>query len=148
MIHGTQAPTRYAVRQVLDQELQKTKRLRDAASRQARFNGSGNGAVALSSSEEAPALHFGYGYGNKDNNAAAAAAAKQGLPAVIVKKDFFGRVIKTEVRPLQGTDENGERRPGDEPLGKGETKVWVTFHEGLNNAVRKPLTLDELVRGL
>lgn len=142
VIHGTQAPTRYAVRQVLDQELQKTKLMRDATSRQARFRAGGVGGAAGGLLGMGDHLHFG---SNKENAKAAAAAAKQqGMPAVRVKKDFFGRIIKTEARPLQEGDGNS----GDEPLGKAETKVWVTFHEGLNNAVRKPLMLDELMRGL
>ena len=28
-----------------------------------------------------------------------------------------------------------------------ERKVWVSFHEGFSNAVRKPITLEELMRG-
>lgn len=66
----------------------------------------------------------------------------------VVKKDFFGRVIVEKVQPLYDTDGNG----GDQKRGKqaeaAERKVWVTFHEGLNNAVRKPLTLEEFLRGL
>lgn len=71
------------------------------------------------------------------------------LPAILVKKDFFGRVIKSDPKPLQETDGNSARKPRrDETLGKGENNVWVTFNEGMSNAVRKPLTLDELLRGL
>jgi len=71
------------------------------------------------------------------------------LPIIPVKKDFFGRVIvKTDVQPLQEGDGNlnGKKVKAEEPI--GENKVWVTFHEGLNNAVRKPITLDDLFRGL
>ncbi|KAI0599975.1 hypothetical protein F4775DRAFT_83925 [Biscogniauxia sp. FL1348] len=139
VILGTQAPTRYAVRQVLDQELQRAKTLREASARQARFRASNPTAT-----EEAI-------FHDKENlKAQRAAANKDTLPAIPVKKDFFGRVIiKPDVRPLQETDGNGERRKqDDEPLGKGESKVWVTYHEGLNNAVRKPITLGELLRGL
>ena len=146
VIHGTQAPTRFAVRQVLDQELQKTKVLRESTARQARLRagfGNVNGAV------DDPAFDVN----GKENSAAAKAAGKQVVPMVRVKKDFFGRIIKTEVRdPLQEMDGNGgsrKRQPGEEPLGAADaTKVWVTFHEGLNNAVRKPLSLDEFMRGL
>jgi chromosome transmission fidelity protein 18 len=34
-------------------------------------------------------------------------------------------------------DEGGDRE-----------RVWVTFHEGYSNAVRKPVSLGELVGGL
>ncbi|CAJ2502060.1 Uu.00g049130.m01.CDS01 [Anthostomella pinea] len=135
VLHGTQAPTRYAVRQVLDQELQKNKILRDTSARQARFK-AGN-----------PHSTDDYIFSDKEN---AKATKETALPAIPVKKDFFGRVIKVDVRPLQETDGNsaGKRRAADEPLGKGETKVWVTYHEGMNNAVRKPITLHELLKGL
>lgn len=59
-----------------------------------------------------------------------------------MKRDFFGRVI--EARPLSELDSNSaERRAKRE-----EHKVWVTYHEGLNNAVRKPMSLEEFLKGL
>ncbi|RYP05817.1 hypothetical protein DL765_009732 [Monosporascus sp. GIB2] len=139
-VHGTQAPTRYAVRQVLDQELQKTKMLRDSSARQARFRAGNTAGDADFDDDDAAA--------DKEN----ARPDKKDPPAAGVKKDFFGRVIRTEARPLRERDGNGgggqRGKAGAETLGKGETKVWVTFYEGLNNAVRKPLSLDELMRGL
>ncbi|KAI0144318.1 hypothetical protein GGR57DRAFT_482787 [Xylariaceae sp. FL1272] len=131
ILHGTQAPTRYAVRQVLDQELQKATILRENAARQARYK-----AGSHTSAD--------YIFDDKENTAA---AKKTPLPEIPVKRDFFGRIIKPEARPLAETDGNGATK-GSEPLGKAETKVWVTYHEGLNNAVRKPVTLDELLRSL
>ncbi|KAI2635321.1 hypothetical protein GGS21DRAFT_75978 [Xylaria nigripes] len=132
VLQGTQAPTRYAVRQVLDQELQKVNLLRENAARQARYK-AGN-----------PHGSEDYVFG-KEN--VAAGAAKNAMPAVAVKKDFFGRVIKTEARPLSETGGNNtDRRAGG--AGMKETKVWVTYHEGMNNAVRKPIALDELLRTL
>jgi chromosome transmission fidelity protein 18 len=71
------------------------------------------------------------------------------LPIIPVKKDFFGRVIKSDPKPLQETDGNSNKRPKpSDKLGQGEQKVWVTFHEGMNNAVRKPISLNELLQGL
>ncbi|KAI2468942.1 hypothetical protein F4781DRAFT_246780 [Annulohypoxylon bovei var. microspora] len=136
VVHGTQAPTRYAVRQVLDQELQKAKLERERLSRQARFRGGNPHDTAF---EDVPFV-----FNDKKNKI----PKMRELPVLGVKKDFFGRVIEnTESRALRETDGNGrpQSKAGD---GKGETKIWVTFHEGLNNAVRKPLTLDELLRGL
>ncbi|KAI0100332.1 hypothetical protein GGR51DRAFT_353078 [Nemania sp. FL0031] len=131
---GTQAPTRYAVRQVLDQELQKANSLRENAARQARYK-AGN-----------PHASEDYVFDNKEN----ATVADNSLPAIPVKKDFFGRVIQSAVRPLSESDGNSmdKKKAGTKPLGKAETKIWVTYHEGMNNAVRKPITLDELLRGL
>ncbi|KAI0441195.1 hypothetical protein F4803DRAFT_435307 [Xylaria telfairii] len=135
MLHGTQAPTRYAVRQVLDQELLKANMLRENAARQARYR-AGN-----------PHDPDNYVFDDKEN---ASMTKEQALPIIPVKKDFFGRVIQSEVRPLSESDGNNadKRKAGSKPLGKAETKVWVTYHEGMNNAVRKPITLDELLRGL
>jgi chromosome transmission fidelity protein 18 len=68
-----------------------------------------------------------------------------------VKRDFFGRVV------LGRTSGNGshvgeERDGGAQGKGRGKKegakKVWVTFHEGFSNAVRKPITVAELMRGL
>lgn len=55
------------------------------------------------------------------------------------KRDFFGRECQKTAQ------ENGVREVKKE---KGEGKVWVTFHEGFSNAVRKPVTVKELMRGL
>lgn len=59
-------------------------------------------------------------------------------------------MIVPEVRPLSETDGNGadKRNGGSNPLGKTKENVWVTYNEGMNNAVRKRITLDELLRGL
>lgn len=62
-------------------------------------------------------------------------------PDVVVMRDFFGRII--ESKPLAELDGNCDRRRRHE-----ERKVWVTYHEGLNNAVRKPISLKEFLRVL
>lgn len=58
-----------------------------------------------------------------------------------VKRDFFGRVIKE--KPLV----EGEVRKKTEQEGDDD-RIWISFHEGFSNAVRKPITIDELFRGL
>ncbi|KAK7956342.1 uncharacterized protein PG986_005564 [Apiospora aurea] len=135
MVHGTQAPTRYAVRQVLDQEMDKLRRLRENAARQTRFR-TGNPL------DEREAV--------LDTKEKSGKPKGIELPIIPVKKDFFGRVVaKPDVQPLPEGDGNAngkKAKSNDEPA--GENKVWVTFHEGLNNAVRKPITLDDLFRGL
>lgn len=78
-------------------------------------------------------------FDNKENLKSIIQSAKTGMA---VKKDFFGRVI--EAKPLSELDRNvAEKRARRE-----ERKVWVTFHEGLNNAVRKPISLQEFLGGL
>ncbi|KAJ0115778.1 hypothetical protein J7T55_010601 [Diaporthe amygdali] len=133
---ATQIPVRYAVRQVLDQELQKTIAQREAAARQARFK-AGMGTVEL-------AQHDMLLHDDKEN----ASSGQKALPIMptVVKKDFFGRVVLE--KPLQEIDGNSGGSKKGQVAEKGENKVWVTYHEGLNNAVRKPITLDDFLRGL
>jgi chromosome transmission fidelity protein 18 len=54
------------------------------------------------------------------------------------KKDFFGRVVK----------ESAEAAESAQKVVKEEGRVWVSYHEGFSNAVRRPLTLKELMAGL
>lgn len=62
----------------------------------------------------------------------------------LIKRDFFGRII--EARPLAETTKNTPEQQAKQD--EKERKVWVTYHEGLNNAVRKPMSLQEFMRGL
>lgn len=66
--------------------------------------------------------------------------------AATVKRDFFGRVIES-ARP-DSSDGGATRKETKSQTGKQEEKlVWVSFHEGSSTAVRKPITLDEFMRG-
>jgi chromosome transmission fidelity protein 18 len=121
---------------VLDQELQKTLAQKETAARQARLR-SGASTTAHADAH----IHDD----DKENNAVPGKAVVNDKPSV--KRDFFGRVIVE--RPLSETDGNaagGKKRRRDEKSGQG-AKVWVTYHEGLNNAVRKPISLEEFMRG-
>ena len=125
-------PVRYAVRQVLDQEYQNSIVVREIAARQARYKaGNSQDDVEFSIIKNESRIHH----------------ADETLAP---KKDFFGRVVR-EVLPLQEVDGNA----GSEPRGKkgkkdgkDENKVWISFHEGFSNAVRKPITIEELLNGL
>jgi chromosome transmission fidelity protein 18 len=55
-----------------------------------------------------------------------------------VKKDFFGRVVAVE-------EGEGKRRKTDSSNMKIQPNVWVRFHEGYSNAVRKPVIFAELL---
>lgn len=125
-------PVRYAVRQVLDQEYQKNIIVRANALRQARFK-AGNpnlddADIPLQGNDKVLPI---------DDKAPDAS-----------KRDFFGRVISGG-EPLREIDGNaatdGER---DRKRGGKTEKVWVSYHEGFSNAVRKPITIEELLRGL
>lgn len=58
------------------------------------------------------------------------------------KKDFFGREVSEIITP---GDDGSTAKPKTK---KEDNKVWVTFHEGFSDAVRKPITVEELMRGL
>ncbi|KFA49486.1 hypothetical protein S40293_02838 [Stachybotrys chartarum IBT 40293] len=124
-------PVRFAVRQVLDQELRLATAMRENAARQARF------LVGGPLGRDAAAAAAGSKPSKGDKK-----PPRDGVDGVAaVKRDFFGRVV--EVRPPLA-------RVGGEAPARAEKqhKVWVTFHEGLNNAVRKPISLQEFMRGL
>ncbi|KKY38513.1 putative chromosome transmission fidelity protein 18 [Diaporthe ampelina] len=120
---AAQIPVRYAVRQVLDQELQKTIAQRETAARHARFKAGMGDAVELDQHDLLP-------HDDKEN----APAGQKALPIMptIVKKDFFGRVVLE--KPLHEIDGNTGGHKKGQAADKGENKVWVTYHEGLNNA--------------
>lgn len=124
---------RYAVRQVLDQEYQKNIIVRENAARQARYK-AGN-----------PEDDIEFSILNRDNKGHHAQERVLGA-----KKDFFGRVVREEVMPLVEIDGNApaEGNLGKKKDSKDDNKVWVSFHEGFSNAVRKPITIEELLRGL
>ena len=119
------APVRYAVRQVLDQELRKEKLLQSSFARQARSS-----ALMGTQDDEDEDKE------NLNPSEKIAEAAK--MPTV--KRDFFGRVVNEARPPSAG---KGARQTKE--VDRKEARVWVSFHEGFSNAVRKPITLKELL---
>lgn len=163
---------RYGVRQVLDQEYQKSIVIRENAARQARFN---SGSSNPTTRDSRP----GSSNGPVSNAMAAvdsAAAAKiskvtttgrlkahvmlEESRAVVQKRDFFGRlVVKESVADSSGGGgaKGGHFRNGSSgslsrgkggSKGKDENKVWVSFHEGFSNAVRRPVRVEDILDGL
>ena len=134
-----QVPVRYAVRQVLDQEHQKHILVRENAARQSRYKaGNLDGETAefdLAARQKLPGVRKGINFDEKPNGTR-------------VKRDFFGRVVAEE----ENGEEGGKEREGEgrkrRKLAPEENKVWVSFHEGFSDAVRKPITLAELMSGL
>ncbi|CAG7967626.1 unnamed protein product [Penicillium salamii] len=118
---GSTAPVRYAVRQVLDQEHRKAT---------TRSKTDSTGASRVATKER----------GRSDDGSAA-----QALREAAIKRDFFGRVI--EQPAPQPRDPDDPDTWADESSKAGR-KVWVTFHEGFSNAVRKPISMGELMAGL
>ncbi|KAL1866369.1 hypothetical protein VTK73DRAFT_4747 [Phialemonium thermophilum] len=146
LVLSAQAPTRYAVRQVLELELQKTIAERENSARKARFRAGGDDPFEHDDKENSqPGLH-------DIKSAASGRDVGHDRFGSGVKRDFFGRVVtdKDTARPLGEAEGNaGNKRPRlDGEHGHPDRKVWVTYREGLNNAVRKPLSLEEFLRGL
>ncbi|KAF7714163.1 Uncharacterized protein PECH_009025 [Penicillium ucsense] len=117
------APVRYAVRQVLDQEYRKEI--------QRKFSDAKNAANGRSVPGQAGKEQQG-GIGSRKVSGDGA------------KRDFFGRVIEQPVRDITDTNRGDE----SEEASKAGRKVWVTYHEGFSNAVRKPISMGELLAGL
>jgi chromosome transmission fidelity protein 18 len=131
-LSSTVAPVRYAVRQVLDQEYQKDIiRIRNEA-RQARYK-------ASNPLDSDPIV--------ADRTNHVETEAKK-MRTTGTKRDFFGRVVN-EATPCHRTDDEEQSRKKRKSTGGDdkENRVWVSFHEGFSNAVRKPITFDELMAG-
>jgi len=134
-------PTRYAVRQVLSQELHKYSVLQRQAIRDARVARLGLDAATL-----APKMGKMIVDDRNTNTTTSMADLGKSL-----KRDFFGRVVEGKGPCSSGGEEGGSeakrRRKGEDGNGK-EGKVWVSFHEGFSNAVKKGITLEDLLGGL
>lgn len=139
-------PTRYAVRQVLDQELRKARSLQAS---EARLN---RGGGLLTDSARA----MSYEQDDKENEDPAKEAK-----TTRVKRDFFGRPIAVEV--VSDVSMSGDKKldassiakrtafkgkAQDASDGAEGSRTWVSFNEGFSNAVRKPITMSDLLNGL
>ena len=129
---GPIPPARYAIRQALDQEHRKYLLRQNADARQARCKTRDGLEPVLD--VESETLRDG----QSDTNPA--------VKPVAAKRDFFGRIIENPLSTAQNGLEMGSQdyAAGEKQENK---KVWVSFHEGFSNAVRKPITLEELMRG-
>ncbi|KAI9842737.1 MAG: hypothetical protein M1838_002996 [Thelocarpon superellum] len=177
--------TRYAIRQVLDQEQQKYILKQQNEARQARYHGGRGRWGEADAAETQSGARDGNGKRSDammlDQAYAKAASSAAGASTTARKRDFFGRpVSNSESRPrppldvdgpgsdaarkkhrsvapsTDGAECEGEENQGgegwegggEEGKDKQENKVWISFHEGFSNAVRKPVTLEELLLGL
>ncbi|MCJ1474468.1 hypothetical protein MMC13_003126 [Lambiella insularis] len=129
------APARYAVRQVLEQEYQEYVLRQRADARQARFRSGGVDGMERRGGVE-----------GKENAAKGAPGGRVQLKmkGTGVKRDFFGRVIVNEAR--SETREEGREKSRRKTV--EENRIWVSYNEGFSNAVRKPVSLAEVMRGL
>ena len=120
---------------MLEQEWGKEERRRAEKARQARFTGGGNADISTAVRSAVSSEGVGGGGAKHDG---------VGRAKTNVKRDFFGRAVAAKV--VEGESE--EVRRVREEKAKEEGKVWVSYHEGFSNAVRKPLTLKELMKDL
>ncbi|KAL8904578.1 MAG: hypothetical protein Q9207_003168 [Kuettlingeria erythrocarpa] len=127
--------TRYAVRQALDQEHQRFLVSQRANAGQARLAAGGSFD---------PAAHAFMNSRNED------AQSKENGPVTATKRDFFGRVVETYQNDTNDGKEKHQKGCPKDVRGGTESRgrVFVSFHEGYSNAVRKPITLDDLMSGL
>jgi chromosome transmission fidelity protein 18 len=123
---GGSAPVRYAVRQVLDQEYRKeTMRKQSEALSSSKAGKTWNGKS-----------------GKNDDDQSAKKNAIRNVPGI--KRDFFGRILKEPLPLPQSSDDS----PVQNEASKAGRKVWITYHDGFSNAVRKPISMNELMAGL
>ncbi|KAL2014510.1 hypothetical protein VTN00DRAFT_2035 [Thermoascus crustaceus] len=132
------APVRYAVRQVLDQEYRKETLKKQSEASQLKYSKSGSSKSKQRGGDD--------GEADKENGGSTS-------PNGPVKRDFFGRIIN-EATATAGKKKDKEKDAAEIEKGKkiesqkSERKVWVTYHEGFSNAVRKPISMSELLAGL
>lgn len=139
---------RFAVRQVIDQEFSREER---RLAEETRKHRGGDFSVTSSAVFSSVAAY--------NTAPSASALALAGGREKKIKRDFFGRVVaeltaEEEAEEVAKDREGGEarrkrRKLQEEAAGAGdEGRIWITFHEGFSNAVRKPVSLGELMRGL
>lgn len=119
------------MRQVLDQEYQKALQKIAHSVRQARFKeGNAFGEESV------------FTFKNKSTVDSLMKRVDGDEEQVVkVKKDFFGRVVVE-----MGTQELQTQKRKIREVKKDTNKVWVTYHEGFSNAVRKPVTVEDVMR--
>jgi chromosome transmission fidelity protein 18 len=117
---------RYAVRSVLDTEWKKESARMNADARKRRGGNMGDDMVMAVDVEKLGEV--------------TPVACKED-----VTRDFFGRIIKT-LHAVDGPKVVEKKNKISK--GGNEGRIWISFNEGFSNAVRKPITLDDLMRGL
>lgn len=124
------APVRYAVRQVLDQEYHN-----EIARKHSEMINSSTTAGGIKQRTS-----------NRKSTDYAEGLSKGPLKDIGVKRDFFGRIIQEPQQDSAAGD--GGQQPVQSEASKAGRKVWVTYHDGYSNAVRKPIAMGELLSGL
>lgn len=129
------AKVRYAVRQVLEQEYKREVMKREGEASIRRMRGQDSN-VELCDAVGADA--------DEKKNLPLKAAKSS------VKYDFFGRpIVQTDTSGNGIADDATGRPPKSSNKEQTEgARVWVSYHEGFSNAVKKGVTMKELLEGL
>jgi chromosome transmission fidelity protein 18 len=127
---NTNKTTRYAVRQVLEQEWRKEESRLAEETRAARMGGKAPAALKRSTTNAEHEI---------DDQNAFTATKK-------VARDFFGRPIVQAAPPAAGSEAEEKKRKAKTDH-QGPT-VRIAYNEGYSNAVRKPLTMAEFLKDL
>ena len=122
------------MRQVLDQEHRKYLLKKAAEVSQARF--AKGGIEGEDETEHSGIVSLRGGKSDKMSGSDGKGLTARGKGNDL-KRDFFGRVIQQKEEPNEGMHDKG----------KGGVKVWVSYKEGFSNAVKKPISLADLMRG-
>ncbi|KLJ13830.1 chromosome transmission fidelity protein 18 [Blastomyces silverae] len=137
---GSSAPVRYAIRQVLQQEYEKEILRQRSQAGQARLTGPKSDNLSLAIDIDPKELS------GPSGSTLSKFPPRPNGP----KRDFFGRVLVNEARPgSRGAGAGAGASAAAAAQAKaGNNPAWVGFHEGYSNAVRKRVTLNELLSGL
>lgn len=138
-------PARYIIRQALDQEFRKYSLLQSAEMRQARFTKGADIGIPTDSPSSSIVV---------DELPADKTVITSSTTSLKPRRDFFGRIITIQQQQqddgvLRNSDGETEVKGGMITRGKSgmNNQVWVSFNEGFSNAVRKPITIEELMMG-
>ncbi|KAL2867143.1 putative sister chromatid cohesion factor (Chl12) [Aspergillus lucknowensis] len=129
-ITSTSGPVRYAIRQVLDQEYRKETVRKQSEAMPSTTNSGKKTTKKPTADGQNPA-----------------ARPTNLTPGTAAKRDFFGRIIQ-ESLPGEDTQTNTKESSAQQESSSTGRRVWVTYHDGFSNAVRKPISMDELLAGL
>ncbi|KAI9671631.1 MAG: hypothetical protein M1831_003159 [Alyxoria varia] len=149
---GDAGKARYAVRQVLDQEWRREVTRREANGRMRRAQGFSDADTPGKGSGNTQATTE-HGDDTLANCSTAAAATEAEMKGKVVKRDFFGRPVSSgrEGRNSSGPSSSSAHVAGQDQSGslnRASGRVWMSYHEGYSNAVKKPITMKELMEGL
>ena len=149
---GDAGKARYAVRQVLDQEWRREVSRREATARKRRAQGYSE----VDPLEEGSGSTRATGRHGEDTlvgRSAAAAASEAEVRGKLVMRDFFGRPLSSgrEGGDASAPSSSSAHMAGQDhsgPSNRDAGRVWMSYHEGYSNAVKKPITMKELMEGL